>query len=60
MKTNSIVILCALALAGCQTAQQRQAIADQAAGRAAAAQARIIAQQAMEATKGIVPHKPAP
>ena len=56
MKSKLILTLCALALAGCQSAATRQAIHDQAVGREAAAQARIIAQQAREATQGIAPH----
>lgn len=55
-----MLAIVSVALCGCQSAATRQAIHDQAVGRAAAAQARIIAQQAREATKGIVPHKPAP
>lgn len=64
MKTKQFsalaLAIASLCLLGCQSAATRQAIHDQAVGRAAAAQARIIAQQVREATKGIVPHKPAP
>lgn len=50
-----VLSISALALAGCATAQQRR---DYEAGQKAAAEGRIIAQQALEAVKGIKPRAP--
>ncbi len=49
------LLISALALAGCATAQQRR---DYEAGQKAAAEGRIIAQKALEAVKGIKPRAP--